>query len=83
MRFDARRRKGQPGNSAILVIEPFALLMALGKLQPFLTPYPLYLLVINVPAFNREQLGNLAIAIAAILFGQLDQGQSQGLIITP
>ena len=37
--------------------------------------------MIDHPAFKPEQLGNFAIAIATILFGEPDQGQAQRIII--
>ena len=55
--------------------------MAMGQLQAFLTPDPLHLLVIDLPAFELQKPGDLAVAITAILFCQPDQGQAQSLII--
>ena len=63
------------------MVETAALLVALRQLQAFFTPEPLDLLVIDLPAFEPQQLGDFSIAIAAILFGQPDQRQAQGLII--
>ena len=46
------------------------------------TPKPLDLLMIDLPAFNVEQLSDLTIAIPAILLRQPDQSQSQGIIVS-
>src|SRR5690348_1599273 len=43
-----------------------------GDLQPLASPDPLDPLVVDQPAGPAQQLGDLAIAIAAILPGQLD-----------
>jgi len=69
-------------NRTILVIETTAFLVALGLLQALLTPQPLNLLIVYVPALDPEQLCDLAITVAAVLLGQPDQCQAQGLIIT-
>ena len=65
----------EPDDGAVLVIEAFTLLMALRKLQALFTPETLNLLVIDGPAFNPQQLGNLAIAISTALLGQTDHGK--------
>lgn len=52
----------------------------LEQLQSFLTPQALDLFVIDCPAFNTEQLSDLAIAIAAILFGQSDHRHPRAVI---
>lgn len=52
----------------VVVIEPFALLMTLGQLQALFAPEPFNLFVIDVPAFRLQQLADLAVAVAAILF---------------
>ncbi len=61
----------------IMMIEPFAFLMAPGKLQALFTPYPLNLFVVHLPAFCLQQFANLAISITAILFCQTDKSQAQ------
>jgi hypothetical protein len=43
-----------------------------GDLQPLASPDPFDPLVVNQPAGPAQQLGDLAIAVAAILPGQLD-----------
>ncbi len=43
-----------------------------GDLQPLASPDPLDPLVIDQPAGPPQQLGNLAVAVAPILPGQLD-----------
>ena len=62
--------RSKPNDGAVLMIQPFLLLMAMGQLQPFFSPHSLYLLVISYPAFNTKELGNLTITIPAILFGE-------------
>jgi len=52
------------------------------QLQAFLTPYPLDLLVIDGPAFGSQKFADLPVAVAAILFGQTDQGQTQ-VVLAP
>jgi len=55
--------------------------MTLRYLETLFPPQPFYLLVIYLLAFNAEQLGNLPIAIAAILLCQSDQSQPKAVII--
>ena len=62
--------RSKPNDGAVLMIQPFPLLMAMRQLQPFFSPHSLYLLVISYPAFNTKELGNLTITIPAILFGE-------------
>ena len=66
----------------MLVIEPSSLLVSLRELQSFLAPKKLDLLVIDPPAFNAKQFGDLAIAITTVLLRQPDQSQSQLVIIS-
>jgi len=51
------------------------------NLQPLASPDPLDPLVVDEPAGPAQQLGDLAIAIAAILPGQLDEIGCQPLLI--
>ena len=60
-----------------MIIQPFALLMAIRYLQAFFPPQALHLLVIDLPTFHAQQGRDLAIAIPAILLGQSYQGESQ------
>lgn len=46
------------------------------QLQAFFTPDPLNLLVIDGKAFRPQKFADLAITVAAILFGQPDQSQT-------
>ena len=73
--------RAEPDDSAVFVVEAFALLVALRALQAFFSPEPLNLLVIDHPALKPQQLGDLAIAITPILFGEPDQDQAQRFII--
>jgi len=43
--------------------------MPVRQLQAFLAPNPFDLLVIDDPAFGPQKLADLAVAVAAILFG--------------
>jgi hypothetical protein len=52
-----------------------------GNLQPFASPDPLDPLVVDEPAGPAQQLGDLAIAVAAILAGKLDGVGRQPLFI--
>ncbi|MEQ9488519.1 MAG: hypothetical protein RIM72_05940 [Alphaproteobacteria bacterium] len=63
------------------MIQPFPFLMTVWQLQSFFPPQAFDLLVIDHPAFDPKELGNLAIAIPAILFGQSDHRQTQFLVI--
>jgi len=71
----------QPDDRAVLVVETFPLLVTLRYLETLFPSQPFYLLVIYLLAFNAEQLGNLPIAIAAILLCQSDQSQPKAVII--
>ena len=42
----------QPDDRAVLVVEALPLLMTLRYLETLFLPQPLYLLVIDLPAFN-------------------------------
>ena len=54
-----------------------------GDLQPLASPDPLDPLVVDQPAGLAQQLGDLAIAVAAILSGQLDDvGRQPRFIVT-
>ena len=66
----------QPDDGAVLVIEPFAPLVALRQLKAFFTPKALHFLVVHMPAFDLQQMRDLAVAIAPILLGQPDQSQT-------
>ncbi len=70
----------EPNDRAVFVIEPLALLVSLRKLQPFLAPEPLDLLVIDPPALDVKQLSDLAIAISPVLLRQPDDRQTQRII---
>ena len=71
-----RMRGPHSDDRAVLVIKPLAPLVPLWKLQSFLAPEPLDLLVIDPPALDVEEFGDLTIAISAVLLGQSDDCQS-------
>jgi hypothetical protein len=75
-------RRPEANDRTVFVIEPSALLVALQKLQPFLTPKPLNLLVIDLPALDAQEFCYLAIAVAPILFSQPYQGQPQRIVVS-
>ena len=56
--------------------------VGVGYLETLFPPQPSHSLVIDLPAFNAEQLGNLPVAIAAILLCQSDQSQPKAVIIS-
>lgn len=70
----------QADNRCIVVIKPLAAFVPMRQLQAFLAPDSLDLLVIDGPAFGSQELADLAVAVAAILFGKTDQGQPQVIL---
>jgi hypothetical protein len=56
--------------------------VALRKLQPFLAQEPLDLLVTDLPTFDVEQLGDLAVPVSTVLLRQPDQRQPQFVVIS-
>ena len=74
----------QPDARSVRQPEPSAFGLPPGDLQPLASPDPLDPLGVDEPAGPAQQLGDLAIAIAAILPGQLDGVGCQPLfIVTP
>ena len=71
----------EPDAAAVVQPEATALRLPGGNLQPFASPDPLHPLVVDEPAGPAQQLGDLAIAIAAILPGQLDDVGGQPLFL--
>ena len=67
-------RRSQPYDRATLVVEPPLLLVPFRKLQPFLAPEDLDLLVVHAPALDPQQLGHLAVAVTTIALCQADHG---------
>ena len=65
------------------IVEPEAPALRLPgwDLQPLASPDPLDPLVVDQPARPAQQFGNLAIAVAAILPGQLNEVGNQPLFI--
>ena len=55
--------------------------MASWHLQAFLAPQAFNFLVVDLPALDTQECGNLAIAITAILSGQANEGEPQGILI--
>jgi hypothetical protein len=62
----------QPNARSVGQPEPAALGLLMGNLQPLTLPDPLDPLVVDYPARLAQELGDLAIAIAAVLPGKLD-----------
>ena len=71
----------QADNRCIVVIKPLAVFVPVRQLQAFLAPDPLDPLVIDGPAFGPQKFADLPVAVAAILFGQPDQGQTQIILV--
>ena len=74
-----------PEADAGAVVQPEATALRLPgwDLQPLAPPDPLDPLVVDQPAGPAQQLGDLAIAVAAILPGQLDEvGRQPPFILT-
>jgi len=72
-----------PEPDARSVIQPKASALGLpgGDLQPLASPDPLDPLVVDQPAGPTQQRGDLAIAVAAVLPGQLDDVGGQPLFV--
>src|SRR5262249_20134571 len=62
----------QPNARSVGQPEPAALGLLMGNLQPLTLPDTLDPLVVDCPARLAQQRGDLAIAIAAVLAGKLD-----------
>jgi hypothetical protein len=83
----ARRDGGGLGTGTAVLSEQArehgagALRLFLGDLQPLASPDPLDPLVIDEPAGPAQQRGDLAIAVATILAGQLDDVGRQPLFV--
>jgi hypothetical protein len=71
----------QPDAGAVVEPEATALGLPSWNLEPLASPDPLHPLVVDDPARPAQQLGDLAIAVAAILPGQLDEVGRQPLFI--
>jgi hypothetical protein len=71
----------QADTGAVVKPEATALGLSGRNLQPLAPPDPLHPLVVDEPAGPAQQLGDLAIAIAAILLGQFDDVGGQPLFI--
>ena len=71
----------QPDAGSVIEPQPGALGLLRGDLQPLASPDPLDALVVDQPVGLAQQLGNLTIAIAAILPSQLDDAGRQLLFV--
>ena len=71
----------EPDAGAVVQPEAAALRLPGGNLQPLASPDPLDPLVVDEPTGPAQQLGDLAIAVAAILPGQFDEIGRQPLFI--
>lgn len=63
------------------MVQSLSLLVTLWELQSFLPPQTGDLLVIDHPAFNTKQAGNLSISVSAILLRQPDHRQAKLFLI--
>ena len=72
----------KPDARAVRQPEPAALGLFARNLQPLLSPDPLDALVVDDPARrSSQQLRDLAIAVAAVLTGKLDDIGGQPLLV--
>src|SRR5947199_3083779 len=74
--------RSEPDARSVIQPEPSTLGLPGGDLQPLASPDPLDPLVVDQPAGPAQQLGDLAVAVSAILPGQLDDvsGQSRFIV---
>jgi hypothetical protein len=74
----------EPDAGSVRQPEPPALGLLLGHLQPLSAPDPLHPLVVDHPASGRaQQLGDLAVAVAAVLARQLDDVGRELFLVVP
>jgi len=74
----------QPDAGPVRQPEPAALGLLLGDLQPLAAPDPLHPLVVDHPAgCGSQQLGDLAVAIAAVLARELDDVGGEPFLVVP
>jgi hypothetical protein len=71
----------QPNARSVGQPEPAALGLLMGNLQPLTLPDTLDPLVVDYPARLAQELGDLAIAIAAVLPGKLDNIGGETLLV--
>src|SRR5215204_4295243 len=71
----------EPDTGAVVQPKTTALGLPGWDLQPLASPDPLHPLVVDEPASPAQQLGDLAIAVAAILPGQLNNVGRQPLLV--
>ena len=71
----------QPNARSVGQPEPAALGLLMGNLQPLTLPDTLDPLVVDYPARLAQELGDLAIAIAAVLPGKLDYIGCETLLV--
>jgi hypothetical protein len=74
----------QPEARPVRQPEPAALGLLLRHLQPLAAPDPLHPLVVDHPARGRaQQLGDLAVAVAAVPARQLDDVGGEPFLVLP
>ena len=73
--------RSQPDAGAVIEPEPGPFRLLLGDFQPFALPDPLHPLVVHMPARVTEHGRDPAVAVAAILAGQLDDVGGQPFLI--
>ena len=71
----------QPDARSVGQPQPAALGLLCGNLQPLAPPDPLDPLVVDYPARLAQQLCHLAIAVAAVLPGKLDNIGGETLLV--
>ena len=73
--------RAQPNARSVGQPEPAALRLLMGNLQPLTLPDTLDPLVVDYPPRLAQELGDLAIAIAAVLPGKLDNIGGETLLV--
>ena len=63
------------------MIKPFPLFMTMGQLQTLFSPQAFNLLMVNLPALNTKEVGDLALTVTAILLGQSNHRQTEFFVV--
>ena len=68
-------------NGMSMILQPLASPVASWDLQPFFAPQVFDVLVMDTPALDLQERGDLAVTISAILLGQANEGEPEGVLI--
>jgi hypothetical protein len=71
----------QPYARPVVEPQPSSWLLFLGNLQPFAAPDAFYPILAHSPARFPQRHRDAAVAVAAILAGQRDDGPGQGIFV--